>query len=237
MPPPSISLAIPAYNEQGNIEASVDSAIRGLGNRFSSYEIIIVNDGSHDDTGKIIDRLAKSNPNVKAIHHPVNKGMGKSLSTGFQAATKEYVGSFPGDNGLEVESWGTMLDLIGKADIVSYCIGNPEFRPWRRRFVSWAFVTAVNMRFGLSIKYFNGHAVYKREAIQSITHLTNGHTFLAECMIRLLRKGYSHCEIPTIQIERKTGETKAFSGKNFRDLFTFFITLPMELNREKSNRK
>ena len=232
---PSISIVIPAYNEQGNLEASVQSAIRGLENRFSSYEIIVVNDGSTDSTGQIADRLAASNSNIKAIHHPVNKGMGKSLSTGFKAATKEYVGSYPGDNGLEIESWGTMLDLIGTADVVSYCIANPEFRPWSRRFISWAFVSLVNAVFGLSIRYFNGHAVYRRQAIQSIPHLTNGHTFLAECMIRLVKQGNSYREVPTIQIERKTGRTKAFSLKNFKEVFTFFLKLPLELKRARSN--
>ncbi len=227
----SISIAIPAYNEEGNIELAVQYAIRGLKDYFSSYEIIVVNDGSSDKTGEIINRLAATNPNVKALHHAKNQGMGESLHTGFMAATKEYVGSFPGDNGFDVESWGDMLRIVGEADIVSYYLGNPEFRPWYRRTVSWSYVTLLNTVFGLSNHYYNGHAVYRREDIQTLPYLTNGHTFLSECLIRLQKRGLTFKEVPTIQIERKTGKTKAFTARNFRDVFKLLFLLPFDMSR------
>lgn len=235
MSKPSISLAIPAYNEEQNIEAAINSAIKGMGDRFSSYEIIVVNDGSTDGTGPLIDRLANANPNIKAIHHPQNRGMGESLMTGFKHATKQYVGSYPGDDGLEIKTWGDMLDLLGQADVISYSIANPEFRPWRRRIVSWLFVKMLNLRFGLSVDYYNGHAVYKREDIQALKVISGGHTLLSECLIRLIKQGRSFKEIPTLQIERKFGSTKAFTSKNFKAVYTLMFKLPCDLKRQRSS--
>ena len=233
---PSISLAIPAYNEEKNIELAVQSAIKGMGDRFSSYEIIIVNDGSSDATGEIIDRLAKANPSIKAVHHEKNRGMGESLWTGFKLATKEYVGSYPGDDGLEIVTWGEMLDLLGQADVVCYSIKNPEFRPWRRRIVSWLFVKMLNIVFNLSVDYYNGHAIYRREDIQSLKLITGGHTLLSECLIRLLKRGRTLKMIPTLQIERKFGNTKAFTLKNFIAVYNLVFKLPLALRAENNQR-
>lgn len=236
MTKPSLSLAIPAYNEEQNIEAAVRSAIKGMGDRFSSYEIIIVNDGSQDNTGNVIEKIAASNPNVKAVHHPHNRGMGESLFTGFMLATKDFVGSYPGDDGLEIETWGEMLDLIGQADVISYSIRNPEFRPWRRRFVSWCVVNMLNIRFGLSVPYYTGHAIYRRQDIQTLRHITGGHTLLAECLIRLLKRGLSFKEIPTLQIERRFGVTKAFTGQNLTAMYDLLFKLPMDLKKNPQSK-
>ncbi|HJX54934.1 MAG TPA: glycosyltransferase family 2 protein [Polyangia bacterium] len=213
--PISISIVIPAYNEEAGLEPSLNSALSALHSRgIDSYEVILVNDASTDRTGDVVDRLAAANSRIRAIHHSRNMGMGRSLLSGFEVATKDYIGSFPADSGLDWKGFAEMLDLVGQYDVVSYYIANPEFRTWHRRSISWSFVALLNMLFGFRLRYYNGHAIYRRDQLRDIPHTTFGHAFLAETLVRLLQNGSTFIEIGTIQFERVHGKTKAFRVKN-----------------------
>ena len=76
MTTPSLTVVIPALNEEGNVETGVSDILTALGDRFYSYEILIFDDGSTDATGAIADRLAAQNQNIKVIHHEKNRGLG-----------------------------------------------------------------------------------------------------------------------------------------------------------------
>src|SRR5712691_6710476 len=95
---PTISIIIPAYNEEGNISGTVHEVLKALDNRFGGYEILIVNDGSRDHTGEVANALAAENSRIKAIHNSPNMGFGYSYRRGVQAATGDYIGFFPGDD-------------------------------------------------------------------------------------------------------------------------------------------
>ena len=86
-----ISVFFPAYNEEENIENTVKKAIKVLEKNFSKWEIIIVNDGSIDKTGKIADRLAEVNPNISVIHHNPNRGYGGAFKSGLYAARYPWI--------------------------------------------------------------------------------------------------------------------------------------------------
>src|SRR4051812_45666423 len=86
-----ISLVLPAHNEAENIEAVVARASEVLPIVARDYEIVVVDDGSHDGTGDIVDRMAESNSRVHAVHHAVNRGYGAALASGFQAASGESI--------------------------------------------------------------------------------------------------------------------------------------------------
>ena len=77
----NLSVFFPLYNEEGNVKESVEKALIVLEGLNIQYEILLINDGSSDNTGKIADELAKSNPKICAIHHPKNKGYGEALKT------------------------------------------------------------------------------------------------------------------------------------------------------------
>ncbi|MEE9558129.1 MAG: glycosyltransferase family 2 protein, partial [Candidatus Brocadiales bacterium] len=95
---PTISIIIPALNEEDNIEPAVNKVISALDGRFSDYELLVFDDGSTDNTGAIIDRLAGNDKNVRAIHNENNMGLGYSYKKGVQLAKNDYIVMFPGDN-------------------------------------------------------------------------------------------------------------------------------------------
>jgi glycosyltransferase involved in cell wall biosynthesis len=78
-----LSLFFPAYNEAENISTTVEKALAVLPKVADKWELLIINDGSKDNTKAVIESLAKKHKGVRAITHPVNRGYGAALKTGF----------------------------------------------------------------------------------------------------------------------------------------------------------
>ena len=222
---PSISIVIPALNEEGNLESTVSDILKSLDNRFQSYELLIFNDGSSDQTGPIANRLAATDPHIKAIHNPQNKGLGYNIRKGFEIASKEYVMWYPGDNGMQQKSLEEMFRHVGEADIIIPIIANPEFRSSLRRAISQAYVTLMNLLFGLSLRYYNGVCIYRSELVKRFKTSTQGFSFLAELLIRLVKSGYNYIEVPTYHRVRTHGKSKAFTLRNVTDILKTIVRL------------
>ena len=215
---PSISIVIPALNEEGNLESTVSDILKSLDNRFESYELLIFNDGSSDQTGPIADRLAANDPHIKAIHNPQNRGLGYNIRKGFEIASKEYVMWYPGDNGMQQKSLAEMFRHAGEADIIIPIIANPEFRSYSRRVISKAYVVLMNFLFGLKLQYYNGVCIYKSESVKRFKTSTQGFSFLAELLVLLIKSGHSYVEIPTFHRLRAHGKSNAFNWRNLLDV-------------------
>src|SRR5215475_3580492 len=95
--PPGLSIFFPAYNDAGTIASMVIRALKAASELTSDFEIIVVDDGSADGTAEIADELARTYPQVRAVHHPQNRDYGAALQTGFRAATKELIFYTDGD--------------------------------------------------------------------------------------------------------------------------------------------
>src|SRR5688572_20518713 len=118
--PPGLSFFFPAYNDGGTIASLVIRAVQAAGRLTRDFEVIVVNDGSQDDTAEIIDELARTYPQVRVVHHSVNRGYGGALRTGFATATKELIAYTDGDaqyDPAEIETlWNRLND---DADMVT----------------------------------------------------------------------------------------------------------------------
>ena len=215
---PSLSIIIPAFNEEGNIESAVSSVLSALQDHRRSYEILIFDDGSTDDTGKIADRLAASNSSIKVIHNGINRGLGYSLRRGFDLASKDYVTWCAGDNPMYQESLSEMFEKTGQADVVTSFVANPEFRAPGRRLLSQTYVGLFNLLFGLRLRYYNGFAIYRTDLVKKFRTSTQGFSFLAELLVLLVNSGYSCLEVPTRHRLRMHGKSKAFNWRNLVDV-------------------
>jgi glycosyltransferase involved in cell wall biosynthesis len=210
----SISVLVPAYNEEPNIKAALESVRHALDGKVEDYEVIVVDDGSVDRTGDLARMAAAKDSRVRVISHKVNLGYGIAFMTGLGAATKEYVTLFPGDNELASSSFGEVVQATGSADmIISYPAGGHK-RSLLRRIVSGAYVLLLNVLFGYRLRYYNGAFVFKRSALQQIPIKSRGLTIHSECIVRLLRKGFSYREVPFLIAGRLGERSKAFSLKS-----------------------
>ena len=114
----SISVFFPCYNEQENVARTVEQALGVLEKLNADFEVIIVDDGSADRTGRIADEIAARNSRVKVVHHRTNLGYGAALQSGFKAATKELVFYTDGDGQFDLNEMPALLPLIKQYDIV-----------------------------------------------------------------------------------------------------------------------
>jgi len=116
-----ISCVLPGLNEEDEIETTVKrytDAIH-LTERFQDYELILVNDGSRDQTGFIMDRLARENPKIRALHHHENKGLGSSYHEALPLCKFEFVLLGFGFVPHTTEVLQNLFKGIGTADVVS----------------------------------------------------------------------------------------------------------------------
>ena len=95
--PAGLSVFFPAYNDSGTIASMVIRAVKAASELTPDFEIIVVDDGSADSTAEIADELARTYPQVRAVHHPINRDYGAALRTGFQSATKDLIFYTDGD--------------------------------------------------------------------------------------------------------------------------------------------
>ena len=115
----SLSIVLPAYNEEENVEAAVEQVSAVTQKLGIDYEIILVNDGSADRTGDIGRELEERVPNFQLVEHHPNRGYGGSLKAGFAAATKDLVAFVPADQQFDFGEITVLLERIDEADIVS----------------------------------------------------------------------------------------------------------------------
>jgi glycosyltransferase involved in cell wall biosynthesis len=226
----TISIIIPAYNEEGHVQGTVEQVMAALGDRFTDFEVIIVNDGSKDRTGEIAEKLAAGNSHVRVLHNSPNRGFGYSYRRGVAEARCDYVGFFPGDDAIAAEHMAKVFDLVGTADIISHYTSNLEVRLPSRRVISRTYTRLMNTLFGLKLKYFNGPTIHRREVIQNVTISTYGFAFLSEIMVRLIRSGHSYRQIGTPIRERIQGSSKAFRPRNVVTVGKTICTLFWDVN-------
>lgn len=224
-----LSVFIPAYNEEGNIEATVGELSSALQSLAIDYEIIIVDDGSRDRTAHIIEALAAGDSRIRAIHNPRNLGLAKTFLVGARASRFEYVGWIPGDNGFPADSLKHWLIPLGNADLIQTYLLNAEVRYLGRRMISRAYTRTMNALFGLKIKYYNGIQIYRRDLIQSVPTHSDGFALLSEILVKLLASGNSYIEVGIKMQERVQGESKAVKFKNILDVLKTVVRLLIEI--------
>jgi len=186
----SISVFFPCYNEQENVGRTVEKALEVMQQFEADCEVIIVDDGSSDDTGRIADEIAGRDGRVKVVRHPRNLGYGAALQSGFKAATKELVFYTDGDGQFDINEMPPLLALMERYDIVS-CYRLNRQDSLIRKINAWCWTRLVCLMFGLKIRDIDcAFKLYKREIFDKIELSSTGALIDAEILARAAREGY-----------------------------------------------
>ena len=204
----TLSIIIPAFNEEKNIESAVKNAILATEGKFSDYEILLFDDCSRDQTGIIADKLAKNNSRIKVIHNKKNEGFAYNYKKGVELAKNDYIAMVPGDDEISAESVSEIFNLVGKADIIIPYTVNYQIRSLSRQIVSYSFTTLMNLLFGLKLKYYNGPVVHRRELIKSVPIKSKSFAFQAEVLVKLIKKGHGFIEVGMRIKDRKYSKSR-----------------------------
>ncbi len=194
---PSLSIVVTTFNE----ERVIADTIRGLQiaarAATDDYEIIVMNDASPDRTGVVAAEVKKEDPeHIRVINNPKQLYQAGNFLKGVQLATKEYLYSVGGDNRIEHESQKRFLQEIGQGDMVVLCyFTNDNIRHSIRRYLSWLFVQILNMITGYRLQYYNGPTIIRTEHLKAIKLKKPSFAFMAEIVIRLLKRGFPYKEV------------------------------------------
>lgn len=215
----SISVFFPAYNDEGTIAKLVLDAISVLESITKDYEILIIDDCSPDNTGKIADELAKKNKKVRVIHHKKNEGIGGAMISGYRNAKKEYVFYTDGDAQYDIKEIEKLIKYVPQSDIIS---GYRQKRadPFIRKLTSKIYNILIYILFGLKMKDVDcSFKLIKKSLIDQIDLKTSSGFVDAELMWKL-KKIYNKkiIEIPVTHYPRSSGKTQFFKFKFIYDM-------------------
>jgi len=215
----SLSIVIPAYNESANILATLDAVGAALDRLDLDAEVVVVDDGSRDDTAARVRAHALQFPSVRLLANPRNLGFGVTYRRGVDAATRDHVVMVHGDNAWSADTLCSLFARVGDADvIIGYTRNMWRSRPLGRTLVSKIFTAAVNRITGRHLKYYNGLQIHRADVLRGLTIQSTGFGFQAEVLVKALHGGRSFIEVPIDLREREHGESKAFRWANAVDV-------------------
>lgn len=205
----SISVVIPAFNEEQTIEGVVKDALKNLILLTKDYEIVLVDDGSSDNTPKIIDKLSRKSKKVRAIHHKINQGFTGAIKTSLKSANKELVFLAPADGQFAFKELGDFKEAISGYDgAIGYRVKNEE--SIIRKFNSKVFHFLCKILLDINLKEISTVSMWRKSMLDLLTISSSeaSATLLPEIISQALRKGHKFTEVPIHWHERKGGKPK-----------------------------
>lgn len=225
MTPLSLTVVVPALNEERHLAGVVAGIREALEQAGWDWEVIIVNDGSTDRTREIATGLSEADSRIRVLHHDRPGGVGFSFRHGAGLSTKKAVTWVPGDGQNDLSEILKYLPLLEHVDIVVPFHLNTGVRSLGRRLLSTCYLWIINLSFGISYTYTNGTAAYRCRIFEVLKLSSNGFFFSTECLIKSTRAGFIFAEVPVRLRERGGGRSKAMSFKSFYSVVRDFLRL------------
>lgn len=228
-----LSVFLPTYNESENIENVVLNTKKVLTNVAEEWELLVVNDGSSDETKEIVEKLSKDDKRIKLVNHRVNKGYGASLASGFYNARYPWIAFTDSDGQFDFSEIKNFIIKQKEAD-ADLVIGYYK----KRRVSKFKVITskmweyAVLILFGLRVRDIDcGFKMISKEVIEKIPKLESerGAFVSSELLIKAKKSGFKIVEIPVTHYPRTkgsgTGRNLNVILKSFADLFRLWRKL------------
>jgi len=205
-----LSVFFPAYNEEKNLRQTVTSAVNVLKDIADKWEVIIVDDGSTDNTGQVAKKLVKKYPdNVRVITHDPNRGYGAALKSGMYNAEYDWIAFTDSDGQFDFSEIDRFIvkQRETKADLViGYYLGRKV--PLYRKIGSKIWELAVFVLFGLWVKDIDcGFKLFRRKVIDKIPQLEaeRGPFITSEFLIKAKNSGFKIEEVGVSHFAREHG--------------------------------
>lgn len=203
----SISIFMPAYNEEGNIATTIIDAESAAKTVAHAYEIIVVDDGSRDRTSEVVKELAKHNTHIRLIQHTRNEGYGAAVKTGLKACKNDWIFFTDSDGQFHYNELVKFAHATSKFDMV---IGYRQKRmdPFHRVFVAQVLLKIWNfVLFGLTIRDVDcAYKLFARSVRDAIHLDTESAITVTELMVKAKSHGFRIKELPVKHYRRKFGE-------------------------------
>jgi glycosyltransferase involved in cell wall biosynthesis len=217
--PLDLTFVVLAYNEEIGLRPTVEDCIEWMRRARRVVSILIMNDGSTDDTRAVADQLAREYGNVRAHHMPQNVGQFGVLRTAWDLVKTTYYAAIPGDDQFDMLSFDMFLPHIGRYDVVLGFPNNEEVRGRWRSLLSYLWRIYLLGLYGISVVYLGGLVILPVDLVRRMGTRSGGFLGWYETMVRICVSGATIIQVPFVMREREGGETKAFNPtRNLRDL-------------------
>lgn len=201
----SLSVILPALNEAENLRRGVGPAIAALSALGVDWEVVIVDDGSTDDTWAVVESWHAREPRVRGIRHRQNQGYGAALRTGFRSARMERLFFTDADLQFDLRELPLLLRHADQHDIVA---GYRRCRrdPVGRRLNAWAWGRLVDGLFDLGVRDVNcAFKIFRREVLEDAVIRSEGAFVNTEILARARARGFSLIQVPVTHYPRRYG--------------------------------
>lgn len=236
MKPISVSVVIPAYNEEDNITTTIARVSQVMESLGGDWEIIVVNDGSTDRTLEIANQIAAQDPRIRPISYTPNAGRGRALRTGFAHAKGDIVVSTDADLSYEPKYIVDLVNELKDDASVDLVLASPYMKggrtegvPLGRLLISKIGNRILSLAMNGNIKTITGiFRAYRRSVLKSLELESDGKEIHLEILSRAVAVGYKVKEVPVVLTGRKKGRSKfRFRGTVISHLLFSFYERPM----------
>jgi glycosyltransferase involved in cell wall biosynthesis len=229
-----VSLVIPAYNESANLIPLVDACEEALAGIEGSHEIVIVEDGSTDDSPAVLSALERARPILRTIRHERGRNIGchPSELEALKVARGDVALFLPADLQILPSSLPRFLGAAGDADIVASRRVSRADNAWRR-FLSWANNVVERLIMGIDVRDAHSSMLLNRRALDEVVPLVVSNSALipAELLVRARRHGLRISEVDVEHHPRITGRQ---TGAEFFEIVRVQLDL-LRLRRRLSH--
>ncbi|MBU3666406.1 MAG: glycosyltransferase family 2 protein [Chthoniobacterales bacterium] len=214
--PVFLSLFVACYNEQDNIIGTLETLVGALQKTVPSFDIIIVDDASKDESVPRIRKFMADNSNlpIRLLLNGHNEGVATNYAEGAFRAKGEWYRMICGDNVEPAETLEAIFTSIGKAEVIVPYTVEIRGRSTFRRLLSKTYTALVNGISGYHMHYYNGLLVTRTDYVRRWHSNSHGFGFQADLLTRLLSKNLTYLEVAVYGNERATGESKALTMRN-----------------------
>ena len=220
----SISFVLPMYNEVQNIERTV-ATLKGIASEIAGdHEIVIVDDGSTDGCGGLVESLAQKDPAIRLFSLERNTKFGGAFAKGFMSARKDIIVYMDSDLPVSVDDIKRSLPFIETADIVTGYSSIKKGDTLKRKIMSTVYNAMVQVMFGLNVKDINsGYKIVRRSMLEGIRFISQSPFVDVELFLQAKRKKAAVKQFALLFHPRSGG--KSYMGRlpiiwaTFRDMF------------------
>jgi glycosyltransferase involved in cell wall biosynthesis len=236
---PSVSLVIPMFNEEENIEHAIACAAEALEDCSDDWEVVIVDDASTDSSAEIVERLAAADPRIRLLRHQVNQKLGGTLRTGYGAAAKSLVVYMDADLPFDPHVIGQAIKAlrVTRADMVAGYRLDRTAEGLRRTIYSYLYNTLIGLLFGWPHRDINfSFKLMRREVLQAVELRSEGSLIDAELIVKAKNLGFVIQQLGLDYFPRTRGlstlSSPAVIGKILRELVRLYPEMRHPRRRE-----
>ena len=219
----SISIFFPAFNDEGTIAGLVRNALDLLPEMTADYQVLVIDDGSTDRTAAIIDELAATHPQVRAIHHVINRGYGGALQTGFKESEKELVFYTDGDGQYDVRELTRLWPLMVEGVTVVNGYKARRADGLARKIMGGTYNRLARLLFNLPVRDVDcDFRLIRKSALQELGELSNSGAVCVELIRGLHTRGAVFAEVEVNHYPRLHGRSQFLTtARVVRTLYDF----------------